>query len=116
MTTTNRVAFLVYVDLDPVPGTFHTQESAQNSLRAILNQHMKHYCPLVSLAPAELQPAQSRNMRMRKSFTVYVDADAMSGTFHTVESMEAHINRILENRISHYRPSVVLAPAMRTGV
>jgi hypothetical protein len=55
-----RVAFVVYVDLDPVPGTFHSKESAQNVLGRILgrilNRSCPHYNPMVSLAPAELQP------------------------------------------------------------
>jgi hypothetical protein len=52
-----RKAFVVYVNLDPVPGTFHTQESAQNVIRGILEDRLpESYNPMVSLAPAELQP------------------------------------------------------------
>lgn len=51
-----RKAFLVYVDLDPVPGEMHTQESAQNVLRSILNHMIPAYNPIVSLAPREYQP------------------------------------------------------------
>lgn len=51
-----RKAFIVYVDLDPVPGTFHSQESAQNVIRGILNDRISHYNPMVSLAPTDLQP------------------------------------------------------------
>lgn len=51
-----RRAFVVYVDLDPVPGTFHSQESAQNSIRGILLRAIPHYNPMVSLAPDHMQP------------------------------------------------------------
>jgi hypothetical protein len=108
--TQTRVAVLIYVDLDSVPGTFYSQESAQNVLRAILNQHFSRYCPMVSLAPDDLQPARSNNSRVRKTFVVYMDKDGVPGTFHSVQSIEASISGILENRISHYRPAVVLAP------
>lgn len=51
-----RKAFIVYVDLDPNPGTMHSQESAQNVIRNVLYQRMPHYNPTVSLAPADIQP------------------------------------------------------------
>lgn len=52
-----RKAFLVYVDLDPVPGTMHTQDSAQNVINRILQERIGHYNPIVSLAPESLQPS-----------------------------------------------------------
>lgn len=52
----HRVAFVVYVDLDPMPGTFHSKESAQNVLRNIIHQRISHYNPTISLAPASVQP------------------------------------------------------------
>lgn len=48
-----RIKLTVYVDLDPVPGTFHTKESAQNAVRNILNGSIPHYNPLVSIAEEE---------------------------------------------------------------
>lgn len=54
-----RKAFIVYVDLDPVPGAFHTQESAQMHLSWMLREALAHYNPLVSIAPNELQPKNS---------------------------------------------------------
>lgn len=51
-----RKAYVVYVDLDDVPGDFHSQESAQNVLNAILRDRIPQYNPMVSLAPEELQP------------------------------------------------------------
>jgi hypothetical protein len=44
-----RVKLAVYVDLDPVPGTFHSAESAQNTVRRLLKQSIPHYNPLVSI-------------------------------------------------------------------
>lgn len=51
-----RVCFVINVDLDPVPGAFHTQESAQNILRNVFVINFSHYNPIVSLAPANIQP------------------------------------------------------------
>ena len=48
-----RIKLDVYVDLDPVPGTFHTKESAQNVVRNILNGAISHYNPVVSIAKEE---------------------------------------------------------------
>ena len=48
-----RIKLEVYVDLDPVPGTFHTKESAQNVVRNILNGAIPHYNPIVSIAKEE---------------------------------------------------------------
>lgn len=45
-----RIKLEVYVDLDPVPGTFHSKESAQNTVRNILNSAIPHYNPTVNLA------------------------------------------------------------------
>lgn len=51
-----RVALLVYVDLDPVPGPFHTEDSALNNLRGILEDQINHYNPVVAFAPDPYQP------------------------------------------------------------
>jgi hypothetical protein len=48
-----RIKLEVYVDLDPVPGAFHTKESAQNGIRTILNGAIPHYNPVVSIAKEE---------------------------------------------------------------
>lgn len=47
--TRQRIKLEVYVDLDPVPGTFHTKESAQNVVRSILAEMIGHYNPIVSI-------------------------------------------------------------------
>lgn len=51
-----RVCFVIFVDLDPVPGSMHTQESAHNILRFIFQNRIPHYHPIVSLAPDRIQP------------------------------------------------------------
>jgi len=39
------LTLIVTVNLDPVPGTFHTQESAQEGVQAILTSMIPHYKP-----------------------------------------------------------------------
>jgi hypothetical protein len=48
-----RIKLEVYVDLDLVPGAFHTKESAQHHVRNILNSAIPHYYPVVSIAKEE---------------------------------------------------------------
>jgi hypothetical protein len=43
-----RIKLEVYVDLDPIPGTFHSKESARNVVARILKQQIGHYNPMVS--------------------------------------------------------------------
>jgi hypothetical protein len=50
-----RKAYIVYVDLDPVPGAMHSKESAQHYIRMVLINSLGNYNPTVSLAPASLQ-------------------------------------------------------------
>lgn len=58
-----RRAFVVYVDLDPVSGTMHSQESAQTVIQAVLSDRIEHYNPVVSLAPTHLQPLSNIEVR-----------------------------------------------------
>lgn len=48
-----RVTFLVQVDLDQLPGSFHTPERAERDLRAILEQRINHYNPTVKLVTTD---------------------------------------------------------------
>lgn len=52
-----RVAFVVNVDLNDVPGMMYTQESAQNILTHLFRNRIPHYNPMISLAPADIQPS-----------------------------------------------------------
>lgn len=54
-TTDNRKAFLLYVDLDDLPGAMHSKESAQHTISRVLRDRIGHYMPLVSLAPDSFQ-------------------------------------------------------------
>lgn len=51
-----RICFVIYVDLDPIPGSFHSQESAQNILGFLFRHYIPHYNPTLSLAPDSIQP------------------------------------------------------------
>lgn len=42
-----RIKLEVYVNLDMVPGTFHTKESAQEVVARMLSQSIPHYNPKV---------------------------------------------------------------------
>lgn len=44
-----RIKLDVHVDLDPVPGTFHTKGSARDAIARILQDHIPHYSPTVSI-------------------------------------------------------------------
>lgn len=45
---TDRIKLEVWVNLDPIPGTFHSKESAANIISALLNSSIPHYKPTVS--------------------------------------------------------------------
>lgn len=49
----DRVKLDVYVDLDPVPGAFHSKESARNIIAHMLRERIGHYNPTVSIAKKE---------------------------------------------------------------
>lgn len=42
-----RIKLVVYVDLDPIPGAFHTKESAREIVEGTLKQRIEHYNPQV---------------------------------------------------------------------
>jgi hypothetical protein len=42
-----RFAMLVIVDLDPIPGAFHTPEDAKERVEAMLLSNIPHYSPVV---------------------------------------------------------------------
>lgn len=44
-----RIMLATYVDLDPIPGTFHTADSARNSVSGILKHSIGHYSPVVGI-------------------------------------------------------------------
>ena len=42
-----RILLSVIVDLDPVPGAFHTRESCVKHIQAMLLESIPHYNPVV---------------------------------------------------------------------
>lgn len=50
-----QISVEVIVDLDPVPGAFHTEESAQKAIQAILLDRIPHYHPIV-MPPIKTSP------------------------------------------------------------
>lgn len=48
-----RIMLNVMVDLDSLPGTFHTPESARDTIQAILLGRLPHYDPIVVLDKQE---------------------------------------------------------------
>lgn len=105
----NRRAFLIYVDLDPVPGTFHTSLSAFDSVRDILVDAIGEYNPVLSLFSTTV-PANADNGRRRVSLILFVDLDPLPGSMYSQESAQNIIRFALRNRIEHYNPMVSLAP------
>lgn len=43
-----RIKLIVYVDLDNVPGAFHTKEDAVYQIEDILKRQIGHYNPIVT--------------------------------------------------------------------
>lgn len=49
-----RIRIAIAVDLDPVPGDFHTVESAEKIVQTILLDRLPHYNPVVLEGPEAL--------------------------------------------------------------
>lgn len=46
-----RIALVVMVNLDPIPGGFHTPEQAREAVEAMLLSRVGHYDPVVVIDP-----------------------------------------------------------------
>lgn len=103
----DRIALVVYVNLDLMPGMCHTPESLIHAISMSLFQRMPHYCPTVIEAPEHVQVDPER----RPAFIVSVDLDPMLGTMHTKESAQHVVRNILFQRMRDYNPTVSIAPA-----
>lgn len=44
-----RISLIVHIDLDDVPGSMHTEQSAQNIIQAILDMRLSPYNPNVAI-------------------------------------------------------------------
>jgi hypothetical protein len=104
-----RRAFLIYVDLDPTPGPFHTSRSAWEALTRILRDSIGDYNPVVALASDEI-PVNEETGRKRICFVLFVDLDPIPGSMHSQESAQNIVRFSLTNLIPHYKPMVSLAP------
>lgn len=105
-----RRAFILHVDLDPVPGTFHTPLSAYENIQGMLNDAISAYEPVAIFALAHPQE-HSDGSRKRICFVIYVDLDPVPGSFHSQESAQNFIGFLFRHRIPHYNPTISLAPA-----
>jgi hypothetical protein len=88
---TTRIALVVYVDLDPTPGPFHSKESAQNNVRGILESQINHYNPVVSLAPTDLQPGHESVVGLASKDGRSGDIDVETITFTNKEEAKTVI-------------------------
>lgn len=68
------VKFTVSVELDPLPGAFHTEESARLWIEAILENILPHYNPQVSSEAVTTNPDVKNAVQ-----ALYDDAIAFAG-------------------------------------
>lgn len=61
----SRVPIVVYLDLDPVPGSFHTQESCRSHIEDALKQVIPHYKPK-AYVPPRIFGAPSEELLIRR--------------------------------------------------
>lgn len=99
-----RHAFIIYVNLDPVPGSFYTQESALRNVGGILTNFLSHYEPSVGNAPAEFQPEDGG----RVSIVAFINLDPMA-EFPRRFGLQA-VRHALRESVPHYYPVVSYAP------
>lgn len=57
-----RIAAIVYVNLDEVRGSFHTEDLAVESIGRFLNDRIPHYDPQAILAPPHMQMPHGSNV------------------------------------------------------
>jgi hypothetical protein len=105
-----RKAFLVYVDLDPMPGLMHTTENAKAHLRDVFAEFFRPYKPNVMDAPMMAQLPQSVEDRTRKAFVVYLDLDPVPGVMHVEDNARFMAERVLTSILTTYNPKVHHAP------
>jgi hypothetical protein len=99
-----RLALIVYVNLDLVPGAFHTAESALEQTRSILTGRIGHYNPTVEHAPDEMQPEADG----RIGLVVYIDQES---SVENPKNFALRAVRIsIRDAILHYNPVVSYAP------
>lgn len=105
-----RKAFMVYLDLDPLPGLMHTPEEALRHLSEILQNFFRPYKPMVTLAPMKAQLPPSVEARTRKAYVVYLDMDPVPGVMHVPDNARFMLQRVLNVALSSYAPEIYHAP------
>lgn len=105
-----RKAFILHVDLDPVPGTFHTPLSAYENIQAMLDFRISSFTPVAIFGVAHPDEEASNGYK-RVCFIINVDLDPIPGVFHTQESAQDLLQWIFTENISHYSPIISMAPA-----
>src|SRR6478735_10634894 len=53
-----RITLEIDVDLDPVPGNFHTAEQAERAIFGLLHMRIPHYDPTVKIQESKLEQAE----------------------------------------------------------
>lgn len=90
-----RIKLEVFVNLDEVPGTFHTPKSARETVGSILRDRIGHYDPIVevgSLGPRPVMyrdqaiPITPQNMPLIRSFNNGEDVHVLSGGSYFIKS------------------------------
>ena len=104
-----RKAYLVYANLAPTPGVFHTENSALEYLRRMFDDRLWSYNTTVAHAPASIEVYSDR----RRAFIVYMDLNGFHGDgIVSAQSAARHMLReTLRDVIGHYDPVVAIAPA-----
>lgn len=96
-----RFALFLYVNRDPIPGAFHTKDSARLNTRGILeNYGLGQFRPTVSYAPDELQPEDP----IRLALVIYIDLDVSRE--HPKNAALSAVRDVLREAIPHYNPVV----------
>lgn len=109
MSSRNRIAMLVLVNLDPFSGVMHTPKGTKDVIQDTLTSRMPHYTPMVTLLP-DSSPIVIPGM-YRKAYVIHVDLDPMPGDMHTEQSAYECVKYVLSQRLRSYKPDVFPAPA-----
>ena len=91
-----RVKLAVYVDLDPLPGGFHTAESAQHNIRALLDHQILHYKPTVSIESYDTRKGSEIEMRFGQANNNWTSKFEHNIAF--IRSIQSYYNNYLSAR------------------
>jgi hypothetical protein len=86
-----RVKLEVYVDLDPVPGAFHSVDSARNVVGDILQNSIPHYNPTVSVG---INPGDPDEALLARAI------DDWFATESSPDGLAAFVTRVMAGQVS----------------